>query len=399
MKKFGKALAALMLMVAVICAACTKDPNNDDPNNGGNGGNGNGNGGGNGDGNGGTELPAGIYLGVIGFNEQLYTKQITLLDATTIDATKQFIDGLQIGGATLLYHAVNTSVDALMSNGIPKDLVNVSIVNFTDGLDEGSYAFSNYNSGAEYLQAVTQRIRNEKIDGVEIESHTIGVQGNDVYSWDEAEFLNNLNGLSSLPSSKYVHYVTNFADIQAEFDTIAASLHQQTTNSILTIRLPLPDPNTRVRFTLDIATPPPHNPNDALQSEHYIEGVYITGSDGKGVFTNVQYHGLESSSGSTVVAASMEPPFAIFKFEGMRDNNNNHFSNSTIAHLKEWKYNTNASAWIHNSEFTSSGNTDITNEYYSSLIMLNLDCSRSLGDKFDVLKGYAKQFVEGLKTN
>lgn len=399
MKKLTKALAAIMLMVAVVCATgCNKpdDPNNpSDPNSGENGGNNGGNGGGSNP----TELPAGVYLGVIGFNEQLYTKSITRLDATTIDDTKQFINGLHVGGATLLYHAVNTSIDALKTNGIPEDLVNVSIVNFTDGLDEGSYAFSNYSSGAEYLQAVTQRIRNEKIYGVEIESHTIGVQGNDVYSWDEAEFLNNLNGLSSFPPSKYVHYVTNFADIQAEFDTIAASLHQQTTNSILKISLPLPDPNTRVRFTLDIATPPPHNPNDALQSEHYIEGVYITGSDGKGVFTNVQYHGLASSSGNTVVAASMEPPFAIFKFEGMRDSNNNHFSDATIEHLKEWKYNTNANAWIHNSEFTSSGNVNITNEYYSSLIMLNLDCSSSLGDKFDVLKGYAKQFVDGLKTN
>lgn len=394
MQKFMKAIAALMLTVAVVCAAgCKKTEDPNDPNNGGNGGN---SGGGNGSD---TELPAGIYLGVIGFNDQLHTKSITRLDATTIDVTKQFINGLQVGGATLLYHAVNTSIDALMTNGIPEDLVNVSIVNFTDGLDEGSYAFSNYSSSAEYLQAVTQRIRNEKIDGVQIESHTIGIQGNDVYSWDEVEFLNNLNGLSSIPSSKYVHYVSNFADIQAEFDTIAASLHQQTTNSILNIRLPLPDPNTRVRFTFDIATPPPHNPNDALQSQQYIEGVYITGSDGKGVFTNIQYHGLNSSSGNTVVATKIDPPFAIFKFEGMRDSNNNHFNSATIEHVKEWKYNTNANAWIHNSEFSSSGNVNVTNEYYSSLIMLNLDCSSSLGDKFDVLKGYAKQFVDGLKTN
>ena len=127
--------------------------------------------------------------------------------------------------------------------------------------------------------------------------------------------------------------------------------------------------------------------------------VSITGSDGKGVFTNIQYHGLNSSSGNTVVATKIDPPFAIFKFEGMRDSNNNHFNSATIEHVKEWKYNTNANAWIHNSEFSSSGNVNVTNEYYSSLIMLNLDCSSSLGDKFDVLKGYAKQFVDGLKTN
>ena len=132
MKKFTKALAALMLTVAVFCAAgCTKPDDPNDPNNGGNNG---GNGGGNGSGGNGGSLPAGMYLGVIGFNQQLYTRPITRLDAATIQQTKDFIDGLEMGGATLLYHAVNTSLDMLASNGIPQDLINVSIVNFTDGL-------------------------------------------------------------------------------------------------------------------------------------------------------------------------------------------------------------------------------------------------------------------------
>lgn len=399
MKKFTKAIAAIMLTVAVVCVAgCTKpdDPNN--PNNGGN--EGGGNNGGNGGGGNATELPAGMYLGVIGFNQQLYTRSITRLDAAAIQETKQFIENLQLGGATLLYHAVNTSLDMLASNGIPNDLINVSIVNFTDGLDEGSYTFSNYSSGAQYLQAVTQRIRNEKIADVSIEAHTIGTQGNDVFSYDLTEFLNNLNGISSLPSDKYVHFVTNFSDVQAAFREIAENLHQQSTNSILTLRLPVPDPNTRIRFSFDITTAPPHQPNEAIESEHYIEGVYVNDSEGKGVLTGVQYVGLSSTSGSTVTAVSMEPPFAVFKLEGMMDADGHNFSNNTIAHLLEWKYNTNASAWIHNSEFTSSGNTEVTNEYYSSLVMLNLDCSESLGaEKFGELKTYAKEFVDVLKTN
>ena len=395
MKRFTKAIVAIMLMVTVVCAAgCTKPNDSNDPNSGENGGD-NGSGGSNG-----TELPAGIYLGVIGFNQQLYTKPITRLDASAINETKQFIDGLQLGGATLLYHAVNTSLDMLASNGIPKDLINVSIVNFTDGLDEGSYTFSNYSSGAQYLQAVTQRIRNEKIADVSIEAHTIGTQGNDVFSYDLAEFLNNLNGISSLPSEKYVHFVTNFSDVQAAFREIAENLHQQSTNSILTLRLPVPDPNTRIRFTFDITTAPPHQPNEAIQSEHYIEGVYVNNSEGNGVLTGVQYVGMSSTSGNTVTAVSMEPPFAVFKLEGMMDAQGHNFNSNTITHLLEWKYNTNASAWIHNSEFTSSGNTEITNEYYSSLIMLNLDCSESLGaEKFGELKTYAKEFVDVLKTN
>jgi hypothetical protein len=385
-----------MLMVAVFCAVgCTKPNDPNDPNNGGNNG---GNGGGNG--NGGT-LPAGIYLGVIGFNQQLHVKPITRLDATAIQETKQFIDNLQLGGATLLYHAVNTSLDMLASSGIPMDLINVSIVNFTDGLDEGSYTMnSNYSSGAQYLQAVTQRIRNERIHGDTIMAHTIGTQGNDVYSYDLVEFLNNLNGISSLPSEEYVHYVTDFSEVQAYFREIAENLHQQSINSTLTLYLPVPDPNTRIRFCLDITTPPPHAPDEVLQSEHYIEGVYVNSSDGKGVLTGVQYVGMSSTSGNTVTAVSMDPPFAVFKFEGMRDTNNNNFTDSTIANLQEWKYNINANAWIHNSEWTNSGNTEVTNDYYSSLIMLNLDCSESLGaQKFRDLKTYAKEFVDILRTN
>lgn len=393
MSKFTKAIAALMLMVAVVCAVgCAKPDDPNDPNNGGN------NGGGGG--SNGTELPAGMYLGVIGFNQQLYTKPITRLDAATIQQTKDFIDGLDMGGATLLYHAVNTSLDMLTSSGIPQDLINVSIVNFTDGLDEGSYTFSNYNSGVQYLQAVTQRIRNELIHGDSIHAHTVGIQGNDVYSYDIPEFLHNLNGISSLPSEKYVHYVTDFEDVLEELQKIAEELHQTSTNSILTLRPPVPDPNTRIRFTFDIATDPPHEPNEALQSQKYIEGVYITNSEGKGVLTNVQYVGLSSTSGNIVVAESMNPPFAVFKFEGMKNNDGSDFNNSTIAHLLEWKFNTNANAWIHNSEWTTSGNTEVNNEYYSSLVMLNLDCSQSLGqDEFSLLQTYAKKFVDVLKTN
>ena len=398
MQRFTKVIAAIMLTVAVVCAACTKDPENGGNNGGGNG---SGNGGGNGNGGNVGSLPAGMYLGVIGFNQQLYTRPITRLDAATIQQTKDFIEGLQMGGATLLYHAVNTSLDMLASNAIPKDLINVSVINFTDGLDEGSYTMNpHYNSGAEYLQAVTQRIRNESIGTKKIGAHTIGIQGNDVESYDIPVFLNNLNGISSFPHEdfeSYVHNVTSFDEVRDAFREIAEKLHEKNINAIMTLRPPAPDPNTRVRFTFDITTV---EPNDALQSQKYIEGVYITNSNGKGVLTNVQYRGVTSTSGTTVTAVEMIPPFAVFEFEGMANANNSEFNNQTIAHLQEWKYNANANVWRHNTEFTSSGNTEITNNYYSSLVMLNLDCSQSLGqDKFSLLKTYAKEFVDVLKTN
>ena len=395
MKKLTKALAALMLTVAVIVAAgCTKpeDPNN--PNNGGGGSNGGGNGGG---GNGGT-LSTGMYLGIIGFNTALHTMPITSLDNdAAIRQTKAFIDGLQMDDATLLIESVNTSLDLLSSNGIPKDLINVSILNFTDGMDEGSCNYSNnhhdthYTSESEFLRVVTQRIQNEKIAEIPIESHTIAVKGADVY--DEQLFENTINGISSLPYSEYVHRVNDISEVQAKFREIAEKLHQTSTNSVLTMRFPVPNnSNTRLRFTFDQV-------DDVSQSNQYIEGVFVMGSDGNGVLTNVRYVGLSSSSGTTVTASSTGDVKVEFKFEGMKDPNDNHFTNSNIANVKKWTFLSN-NTWVHNSEWHSSGNTEINNEYYSSLIFLNLDCSMSLGSQsFGIVQDAAKDFVEILKTN
>ena len=389
-----KTLADLMLMVAVVCAAgCTKPDDPNDPNNGGNNNGGNGGGGG----SNGTELPAGMYLGVIGFNTSLHTKPITRLDEQSIRETNTFIDNLQMDDATLLIEAVNTSLDMLSSSGIPKDLINVSIVNFTDGMDEGSWHYSNshhgtnYSDGSQYLQAVTQRIQTMKIAEIPVEAHTIAFKGADVYN--EQLFENTINGISSSPSSKYVHRVNDFSGVQAYFEEIAENLHQTSTNSILTIRFPVPNTlPSRIRFTFDSV-------DDVLQSQQYIEGVFVMGSDGNGVLTNVQYVGLSSSSGTAVTASSMGDVKVEFKFEGMKDSNENIFTTNNIANVKKWTF-LNDNAWVQNSEWNNSGNTEVNNEYYSSLIILNLDCSLSLGNQaFGVLKDAAKDFVNILKTN
>lgn len=388
-----KVIAALMLTVTVACAAgCTKP---DDPNNPGNEG-----GGGNGDNGGGgsneTELPAGVYLGVIGFNDELYTKEITRLDASSIAETKDFIGNLTMGGATLLYHSVNTSIDALSSNGIPKDLKSVSIVTFTDGLDKGSYAYSNYNSGAEYLQAVKTRIRTEKVADMDLSAHIVGFQGVDVEAEDEALFLSNLEDLASVPKQNFVHHVTNFDDVQSAFQQILDSLHKETINSKLTLKMPKAEPNTRIRFTFDVEGDLT-DPEYADNSSCFIEGTYINDSDRNGVLINVRYVGLSSTSGMTVTSTS-EGIYAIFTFEGMKDIDGQPMGQASTQNVKEWDYKESSHKWQHNNEFDSQENTEVKNEHYSALVMLNLDCSRSLGEsKFRELKRYAQNFVQKLQ--
>ena len=130
MRKIIKGIATIMLMVVVICAAGCKKT--DDPNNGENSG-----------GNNSGGIEEGVYLGIIGFNDDLKTKTIDLLDATSEHAYTNFISTLDMRDGTVLYHADNKALDWLQNATLPDQLINVSLVTFTDGLDNGSTMLNN----------------------------------------------------------------------------------------------------------------------------------------------------------------------------------------------------------------------------------------------------------------
>ena len=86
-----KAIAAIMLMVVVVCTACTKDPDN-----GGNGG-------------GASPTTEGIYLGIIGFNYNLFPKEIGLLNSSTKSSFTNFIDNLSMENLCRLHRIEKAS--------------------------------------------------------------------------------------------------------------------------------------------------------------------------------------------------------------------------------------------------------------------------------------------------
>ena len=121
-----------------------------------------------------TPAKEGLYLGIVGFNSDLYTMPLGLLNQDTKHNFENFVDGLSMQNGTILYHAVNTGLNSLASAKIPENLINVSVVTFTDGLDQGSYVLSDsYNSGSEYLTAVNGRINHELIGGNHISAYSI----------------------------------------------------------------------------------------------------------------------------------------------------------------------------------------------------------------------------------
>ena len=120
-----------------------------------------------------TPAKEGLYLGIVGFNSELYTTPLGLLNQDTKHNFENFVDGLSMQNGTILYHAVNTGLNGLAAAKIPENLINVSVVTFTDGLDQGSIALSDVNSGSEYLSAVNSRIMNELVGGNNISAYSM----------------------------------------------------------------------------------------------------------------------------------------------------------------------------------------------------------------------------------
>ena len=331
-----------------------------------------------------TPAKEGLYLGIVGFNSELYTMPLGLLNQDTKTNFEKFVDELAMQNGTILYHAVNTGLNSLADAKIPENLINVSVVTFTDGLDQGSYILSDYNSGSEYLAAVNSRINNELIGGTNISAYSIGVRGSDVA--DVESFRNNLKKLSSDPVHN-VFEVNNMSEASEKFAQIAQQLYNQSTFYNVTLKLPAQEPNTKIRFTFD-------NVSEATASQCYIEGTYIH-TNGKGQLTDIRYVGLECKSGVAVTASS-EGIFDVFAFRDLTDLNGAQISTD---YVKQWNWLESGGQWQYNSEFTPSGNTEVVNEYKSAMIMLVLDCSSSLGSDFVNMKTAANGFIETLSGN
>ena len=333
-----------------------------------------------------TPAKEGLYLGIVGFNSDFYTIPLNLLNQNTKASFESFVDGLTMQNGTYLYHAVNTGLDNLCDAKIPENLINVSIVTFTDGLDQGSYVLGGYSSGSEYLNEVNRRIRNELVGGQSISAYSIGVRGSDINENDIEGFRNSLKKLSSDPDHN-VFEVNSMNEASEKFAEIAQQLYNQSTFYSVTLKMSPQEPNTRIRFTFDDV--------DVSESQCYIEGTYIRTSNNKGQLVDVNFVGMESISGDTITA-TFDGKYDLFAFQNLTDLGGNQM---TTSYVKLWHWEESSAHWSPNSEFTSSDNTEIVDEYKSAMIMLVLDCSKSLGDDFVNMKTAANGFIETLSGN
>ena len=377
MKKIMKAAAAIMLMTMVVFASSCHKENNGE----------NGNGGGND-----TPATEGIYLGIIGFNQQLYTKEIKLLNNSTVWTFTDFIDGLEPGNGTGLYYADYTALKKLNAFLQPPKLKNVALVTFTDGLDNVSTATAetdpeNYGSTTAYRDALHNKIVNETIHELHVSAYTIGLKGDDVN--DNATFMENLNKLAS--NSNNVFQVSNMNEAVQRFAQIAADLYSVSTSVNLGVDIPGGyDDGVQLRFTFD-------NVSSATNSSYYIEATYKKPNVTSRRLDNVTYHGFVQGPSSLSSDAPQGSAYAYYRFEfsNLAYTNGNAVSESDINRIKLWKQTSNG-VWDKETEFDPASSSNITEDKNSALIMLVLDCTKSLGSDFSKMQQGAKKFVNTL---
>lgn len=330
----------------------------------------------------------GIYLGIIGFNSELYIKPISLLNNMTAYSFTQFITGLQPGNGTGLYYADYMALKKMKEFSAPPKLKNIALVTFTDGLDNVSTASSeydpeNYGSTSAYREALHNKIVNEKIHGLNVSAYTIGLKGNDVT--DNAVFVETLKKLAS--SDNNVFQVSDMNEAMQRFNEIAANLYSVSVSVNLGVNVPGGyDEGQVLRFTFDNAT-------SATASNRYIEATYSRSSSSR-TLTNIKYHGFAQGP-TTLSSSSSQGAYYQFQFNDLKYSDGSSVTQSDLNKIMLWKKTTTGN-WDRESEFNPASSSTVTEDKNSALIVLVLDCTTSLGSDFSKMQQAGKNFVNTL---
>ena len=342
------------------------------------------------------EMEEGIYLGIIGFNDDLTKKPIKRLTDANKSEFKSFINSLTQLNLTALYWADYSALEMMESFTISPDLQlkKVALVTFTDGLDNQSLSSDDFNPGpydthAEYLDAIHSMIMDEAgIHGVPVTAYSIGLKGSDVT--DEAKFENTLEKLATEETGdeKFVFQVTDMNEVGQHFADIAASLYSVSTTINVGVYIPGGYDNGQViRYTFD-------NVSAATNSNLYIEATYHRSGTSR-TLENIQYEGF--IPGASTISSSATGPHneLYFQFNDLKYSNGDPVSQSEIiSKSRLWKQ-TSSGAWDGETEMNMAELPPIIDEDKSSaLIMLVLDSTTSLGSDFSRMQNEAKNFVE-----
>ena len=322
------------------------------------------------------------YIGIIGFNDQLYMKDIGILSKATADNYKSFVNDLSRKNGTMLYYAVDNALDMLDKANIKTPLKNVALITFTDGLDQGSLMMTDkYETSKEYLEAMSKRITSTTVNGIPVNAYSVGLCGNDVTN--VSLFSQNLRYLAS--SEENCYELSNISGLSERLKAIANQIINVSKRQTISIKIPGVDSGTRERITFD--------GKPAESSQLYIEGTFNRKDLS---LHDVTYHGLKATSG-TMVQGTQNGIFVTYTFMGLRlETGSGLIPTSNIQHYYMLP---STSSWQKNTEFGSSKDTQTSVSHSGATIFLILDCSSSLGSDFSKMQQYSNEFINMIANN
>lgn len=323
-----------------------------------------------------------VYLGIVGFNQELYEKPFGVLHRGSASEYKSFIDGLTRKDGTLLYYGVDYALDMLTKQNFPTSFTSVNMITFTDGLDQGSLMMNgSYTTDEQYMNAVNQRIKNTTVKGLPLTAYSLGLRGSDVTNYNL--FQSNLNKLAS--SADKAFEVSSMSAVRSKLQEISDRIISISNKQTFSMKIPGQSDGTLIRFTFD--------GNSATNSSLYIEGTFNLADRS---LRNVVYHGIKSENGS-FVQGKQDGIFVTYTFPNLQREDGNGLI--PTSYIKQYYKQSEDSPWQVNSEFTPDNNMQTNTTYSGTVILLVLDCSSSLGSQFGDMQSYAKDFIDRVAEN
>jgi hypothetical protein len=348
-----------------------------------------------------------VYIGLISFaggTNNLTGGSLVLLDVEGRNSLLNQLNAdytISSQSGTALFYAVHEALADLKSREslylYPDNLDSVTVITFTDGLDNGSTGMSalqpiedqTFDTDTEYTEYLSGEITNRTIAGKSITAYSVGVAGSDVA--DTAKFRSNLEKIAS-PDKSY--FFTSYGEVQSAFQTIAESLYVTHINTSFTMKTTLLSSGTKVRMTFDVTST---DSNSAEASAKYIEGTVTrtgAGADMVYTFNDISYaEGFGSEQEAGPITGVINGTEVNFAFTGVTG----YVQQTDESRARQWLMPSDSTTWQHNSEYDVGGATDIQVEKYPSIIYLVLDSSTSLSAyQIGQIRDVVRNFINSL---
>ncbi len=334
---------------------------------------------------GGEPIKSGVYLGIVAFSSGLNIQPIGDLTSSTKSTFQNFVNSQTMKGSTHLYYAVEKSIDMLKEAKLPVDLTSVTLVTFTDGLDDGSFDMTSkgFVTRDEYLNYLNEQITTTKISNLDINAYTIGFNGG--YVVDIAQFEKNLKMMASKDDNAKT--ISNISDIETCFKEISDQIYKENHYATVMVTMNGKEHGEIVRITLD-------GVSDPTKSTKYIEGKFTRPQC---CLSEVKYVGVTCESGEIVDYDAKIENTSLYRyvFEDVKANDGTEIKANNIAF---WTYISSSGLWQDTNEGATGYEPEVEPLRKSAVVVFALDCSSSLDTQFGTLKSYANNFINTLAS-